>query len=337
VSQAGWVSLATHAFWPVAALVMVAMLRRQIGEFLSAVGTRITRLSVMKVTIELAVTTEASPPWQGRQVDVRGLVSAQQVNDSYFDTLRQSLQIPGDADFFSVHLKRDGTQQWLTTRLYLFTYLLSRLKGVRAVVFTATRGDVSHCFLGVAPAEAVLRALAAAEPWHRLARRQLEAKLPNQTTVPPPPAGSGPPADGTVAEDVDEGWEEIRVNPFQVDPLYLAQQFIEHVQWIQSADMGPGFEPPGWLRLPDAPGRPTTWEHASWITAVDLTDGMLSGVVRSDSFVVDDRSWTPQQRVCAAAQTPGDFVAFVGPTRQFERLVDRRSLLEALGADAAKA
>jgi hypothetical protein len=57
-----------------------------------------------------------------------------------------------DADFFVVDLKGDGRLEWLTSRLYLFTYLLHRLKGVRSVVFTATRGDIAGSYLGTAVA-----------------------------------------------------------------------------------------------------------------------------------------------------------------------------------------
>jgi len=71
----------------------------------------------MSVTVELAVATETAPAWRGRGGDdVRGLVPAPMVNDSYFDTLRQSLEAPGAADYFVVDLKSDG-EEWLTTRL----------------------------------------------------------------------------------------------------------------------------------------------------------------------------------------------------------------------------
>ena len=195
MTESSWVSLVEHIIWPVTLLVMVLVLRRQIGDFLSAIGGRITQVSVMSVTIDLAVATETVPPWQGiGGEDVRGLVVAQQVNDSYFDTLRQSLRIPGTSDFFVVDLKSDGRKEWLTSRLYLFTYVLSRMKGVRSIVFTATRGDVARSFLGIAGTEELLRTLTAAEPWLQVARLQVEAKRPGVLPIegippqPPPPA-----------------------------------------------------------------------------------------------------------------------------------------------------
>ena len=74
VTEASWVSLVEHVIWPVTVLVLVLALRRQIGEFLSTVGGRIKQVSVMSVTIELAVATEMVPSWRGTGgEDVRGL------------------------------------------------------------------------------------------------------------------------------------------------------------------------------------------------------------------------------------------------------------------------
>jgi hypothetical protein len=329
MSESSWVSLVEHAIWPVVLLVLVLMLRRQIGDFLSAIGGRIRQVSVMSVTIDLAVATETAPSWRGiGGEDVRGLVSAHQVNDSYFDTLRQSLQVPGAADFFVVDLKSDGRDEWLTSRLYLFTYVLSRMKGVRSVVFTATRGDVARSFLGVAGTEEVLRALAAAQPWLRLARMQAEAQqvgfLPQSLPAQEPFAPDL--ANVTGPEDIEEWWHGMQANP-----LYFATKFLERVQWTQPAGVPDPDLAADWLKLPGVPGLASTWEHAAWITASDLTDGMLRGVVQADGYVLNDRSWSTAERVRAVAQAPGDFVARLSPSRRFERLIDRRALLEELG------
>lgn len=102
------------------------------------------------------------------------------------------------------------------------------------------------------------------------------------------------------------------------------------IQWVQPT----GAADPGsaWLELPSAAFPSKTWEHANWLTATDLIDGTLSNAVLPDQYVIDDRSWPPQQRVRAVAQARSDFVALFGPTRRFERLIDRRALLEAAGA-----
>ena len=93
-----------------------------------------------------------------------------------------------------VDLKSDGREEWLTSRLYLFTYVLSRMKGVRSIVFTATRGDVARSFLGIAGTEELLRTLAAAEPWLHVARLQVEANRPSVPPIPGTPPLPPPPA-----------------------------------------------------------------------------------------------------------------------------------------------
>jgi hypothetical protein len=331
VTAAEWTSLIEHALWPAVVLVLGIVLRRPIAAFFGAIAGRITKVSVMSVSVELAVARPADPPWRGfGGDDVRGLVVAQQVNDSYFMTLREALRAPGSAEYLVVDLHDDG-DEWLTSRLYLFSYLLGRMKGVRAVVFVATRGDVGRSFLAVASVDAVMTALAAAQPWLRGARLEAEAanvgRQPNPSMPPMPVApGAAPP---TVPPDVDEWWAGVRSGSIPGDPLLVAQQFLAWVQWqppVPTAD-----PESGWLRLPDRPGTPTTWEHAAWLRSSDLTDGLLRGAVQPESFVVDDRSWTDEQRVRAVVDAPGEFVALVTPSRRFDRLVDRRSLLIHVG------
>ena len=330
-----WTSLVEHALWPAVVLVLGLVLREPIAVFLGAVAGRVTKVSVMSVSVEFATARPADPPWRGiGGDDVRGLVAAQQVNDAYFLRLREALKTPGSAEYFVVDL-RSGGDEWLTTRLYLFSYLLGHLKGVRVVVFVATRGDVARSFLAVASVDAVMRALAAAHPWLREARLEAEAnhvgRLPNPPMPPmaPVPDAAAP----TVLPDVDEWWADVRTGSIHADPLQVAQQFLERVQWQQP--QGTPDPEDGWLRLPEQPGSATTWEHATWLRSADLTDGLLRDVVQPEWCVVDDRSWTTEERVRTVAAAPGEFVALLSPSRRFDRLVDRRSLLATLGESYA--
>ena len=127
-----------------------------------------------------------------------------------------------------VDLKSDGQKEWLTSRLYLFSNMLSRMKSVRCIVFTATRGDVGRCFLGVAGAEELLHALAAAQPWLRLDQLQAESnqvgKLQEEYLPPAPAWFSG---------DIDGWWQLVRADPYTASPLSVARKFLERVQGVQ--------------------------------------------------------------------------------------------------------
>jgi hypothetical protein len=329
-----WFGVIEHALWPAVVLVLTLALRKPIGSSLAALAGRVNKVSIMSVSIELAVARAADPPWRGvGGDDVRGLVVADRVNDSYFDTLRQTLHSPGLADYMIVDLRGDG-DEWLSSRLYLFTYVLSRLKKVRALVFVGTRGDVARSFLGVAAVDDVMRALASSQPWLREARVEAEAEqigyLPTPLPLLDPTLDARPTA---VPLDVDDWWAAIRDGTAYHQPLELAQKFVKRLQWAQPSNQA---DPTiGWLRLPDNPGQPTTWEHATWLRSSDLTNGLLRDVVQPDCYVIDDRKWTAQERIHAIAATRGVFVALLSPSRRFERLIDRTSLLAALGENAA--
>jgi hypothetical protein len=88
----------------------------------------------------------------------------------------------------------------------------------------------------------------------------------------------------------------------------------------------------GWLQLPNR----DTWEHASWLKSPHLADRPLREVVEREWCVVDNRSWTADERVAAVIATPGDFVALLRPSRRFDRLIDRRSLAAAVGERSAQ-
>lgn len=74
MSAEEWIDLAGVLVWPVVVLALGLALRRHIGAFLGAIGGRATKVSVMSVSVELAVASEATPPWQSRHGggDVRG-------------------------------------------------------------------------------------------------------------------------------------------------------------------------------------------------------------------------------------------------------------------------
>ena len=65
MSSDDWVSLIEHAMWPTVVLVLGFVLRRPIAEFLGSLAGRITKVSVMSVTVELVEAQPADPPWRG--------------------------------------------------------------------------------------------------------------------------------------------------------------------------------------------------------------------------------------------------------------------------------
>ncbi len=316
-----WVALAGVLAWPTAAIVLGVVFRRPLGAFLASISGRVSKVSVMSVSVELAVAQSADPPWRGvGGEDVRGLVAAQMVNDSYFDTLRRALDVEGPTDYFVVDL-RDGGREWLTSRLYLFAYILGYLKGTRAVVFLATRDDLPRAFLAVAPVENVLRRLAAQYPWFAEARSTVEETLiPSTTRILPSGVAI------THRQNVDEWRQGVR-DGSSTSPLYIASTFLEQIQ-TTVAPVGAGEDE--WLAIPSKGGG-EAWEHGAWLRRRDLTDGFLREAACFECRVVDQISWSDEARAAAVAAAPGELVALVGAEREFLRLIDKNALLTALG------
>jgi len=122
-------SFLTHWAWPLAAVVIAIVLRRQIAELARGLGARISKVSIMSVKIELAAAREAPSPWTLYPgADVRGLTDSGDLI-SGADTLLSALAEPDPVDFMIVDLGRG--KEWLTTRLFLFATLMELTRKVR--------------------------------------------------------------------------------------------------------------------------------------------------------------------------------------------------------------
>jgi hypothetical protein len=189
-----------------------------------------------------------------------------------------------------------------------------------------TKDEFGRVFLGVASIDDLLRGLAAAQPALRSARLEVEEGLVAGAPLPPVarPAGASSPDLPAPRADIDEWWEKAKTGQVYADPLTIAKDFLEKLQWLQPADAdGPG---EGWLRLPSTDARPLSlWEHATWVRSRDLSQGALRTAVNPDSAVVSIRTWPADQRALAVAAEPGRFVALLSPSRRFENLIGRQS------------
>jgi hypothetical protein len=318
-------SFLAHGLWPLATVIAVIILRPPVAELVRGLGGRITKVSVMSVSLELAEASEIRPAWTPHPgTDLRGLTEATMLNDSYSGTLLASLAQPGTMDFMVVDL---GTgDAWLTTRLFLFTALLERARGLRAVVFVHTRDHTSRMFLGVSRPAEVQQALTAAYPWIADAwTASIWAQLPT-SDLPAPEQPDHRPAKERLRPAVAmEGYPRDALADGQGQWLasQLGQGFLERVQSKSSPSPDAGWEP-----LPSSGDPPSKWEHASWITTADLTDGALKRAVHPDACIIDQLGWNDQDRVRAVLGADANYVAILSahPSGRFTRLIDRAAL-----------
>jgi hypothetical protein len=320
-------SFLSHGLWPLATVIAVTILRRPLAELVRGLGGRITKVSVMSVSLELAEAREIRPTWTAQPgADLRGLSEAIMLNDSYAGTLLSSLAAPGTMDFMVVDL--GAGDAWLTTRLFLFTALLERARGLRAVVFVHTRDHTSRMFLGISRPAEVQQALTAAYPWIADAwTASIWEQLPTSDVPAPEEPDQRPVKDRLRPTIAIEGYPGDALTGGQGHWLAseLGQGFLRRVQSKTTPSPDAGWEP-----LPSS-GTPTsTWEHASWLTTADLTDGALKRAVHPDACIIDQLGWNDQDRVNAVLAADMDYVAILSahPAGRFTRLIDRAALAQ---------
>ena len=274
VIASSFVDLVSALAWPLVILGAVLLLRRPLGSLLDDVGKRATKLSVFQVAVELATVPEVAPSWKIAGDDVRQLTRAD-VFDSATMSLFQELSSAGASDYIVVDLGRGD--QWLSSRLYVFVVVLQRTRGLRSVVFTATKGEETGVFVGMAEPTRVRWALAIACPWLESAFGRAYAQIV-------PPAVS-PPATRFIVSD------EGALEPWAANNLVRA--FLTELQYPPAVPPAPGQPvpaivpgPPEWIELPGTPaGQPPIWEHAAWLSVSFLEQIIgASGLAQNLAF-----------------------------------------------------
>ena len=154
------VELVKALAWPIVALVIAGGFRRPIALFVSALGSRITKLSLFKVELELVPASAATiTPLLD---DIRTATNEAMIGDSVRMLLEQA-QSGTPADYALLSLG-DG-KEWLTSRLYIATVVMERMRGVKAFVFVERTSNSERRFVAVAPVRQLRWALARRYPW----------------------------------------------------------------------------------------------------------------------------------------------------------------------------
>jgi hypothetical protein len=294
--------------WPMILLIVLLIFRGPLSAALEGLGGRVTRLSLLQVLeFELTPLPEATPDWEvlwgTSPADVRKLTSAA-VFDSYAQSLFQQLSEPGKAELAVIDLG-DG-DRWLTSRLFLFSVLLERMRGVRCLALVATNDDVNRRLVGLVTPEEARWSLAHRYPWLERAFSFAYAKV----------------AEGTHSFSVQRGALEPPV------AMQVARSFLVAIQTSTSPSASEKCE---WQKVSvtggPGPQPADLWEHTRWIRLGQLEDH-LGEVVDRRSWIVDDPSGSTGERTRQILMRRGPFVALVDEDRRLEAVVDRRELLD---------
>lgn len=325
------VRLVDAVAWPVAALVAIIALRRELPHLLG----RVSKVSVASVSLELAMPREPAPSAMHALQELGDPLSTDALSDSS-GALFRALTGRGRADVLALHLGTGGS--WLTTRLYVVSTLVCDALGLRCIVFTTTEGAVSQRFVGIAEPAAIRHGLEAEFSWLPAAMlgaggrgrtdwpkltSALDAKEPDRT----------PAVIGAVFSLATAQAERRDQNP----PEMVLMSFLNDPTVRRQAKAGDPVAP-GWVRLekPSADGTTPTAndEHAEWITPTTLE--RLLGDRLTRSVAVKAPGVGRRELFRQALLADDAFVAVVDDDRRFLRVIERGPLVERIAEQAAE-
>jgi len=293
-------ALAAAVAWPVAAVLLVALLRDALSQFLSSFASRLNKVSLFKVEFELAGLPEASG-WAGPSIERVRTPAARPFDSDSVQALFAELEDDKPADYALLDL--GAGDQWLSSRLYLFAAILGRVASLPWLVFVSSSVHQLRRHVGIARPEAVERALADRYPHLRVAFEK-----PYFTQFPQLPS----------ALPVDS--QQARIHR-RHGAREIVRQFLQE---LQSPVATGGSD---WVQL-----RPDTYENAEWLTAGDLS--IILGEALYRESIVHTPS-APQQLARAIATATGEMVAVVDASGSFVKVVDRNEFLNVLAREWA--
>jgi hypothetical protein len=206
-----------------------------------------------------------------------------------------------DVEYAVINLGRGD--QWLASRLLIFTVVMQQLRNTQCIVVTAAEGaDARERLVGLVTADNMRRALAWEYPW-------LEAELFSAWEI----------TSTTNAATSPGGTRVARLSPDLAEKLY-----DEYVSYLRKAVKGP--DEAEWTELQYGRG----YEHSRLLTA-DTLGTVLNGSLDNRAI---QRSRSRSRQLTEVLSIEAQYVAVVDADHRFVSLVDRQALLEELAAQS---
>jgi hypothetical protein len=297
--------------WPLLLLLVAIVFRRTIAAFFTSVASRIKSFSVAGVAIELAQQAQ-SLFFKEAGVDIRHAGTDNDVQDSTLGSFYEQIRARTPLEFAVVDLGEGA--EWLTSRLYILSVILRRMRSLQAVVFVDTAKNVRGHFVGVCASDLVRWRLARAYPKLEAALAAGESRVwsqPNAAAVPIRPQPSIDDDSGRFANSED-----------------AAELLRGFLAAIQKSAPPPG-DPGPWQPLGAA-----IFERAEWLNA-PLVEKLLAGALDVeamgfDAFQLADRN----ARVRAVVQHRGLWLPLVRADGRFHGLIDRMRVVQSLAVES---
>lgn len=241
--------------WPIIILFFLIRYKDSIKEFAKQALPRIRKLSIFNMLdLELQPIAELKTSWMGPIVNIQQLAHSQ-IFDSTETSVLSELKAPSASDCAIIDLGKG--HEWLTSRLFLFSFLLKYLRNLRCFVFVCSEGYEKK-YIGNAKPEAVQDALVRTFPEYA---NQLDLTL------------MGPPHDTSMYKI------RAKVRNLPEDDPSISQLINGFLNNIRSPQPPLGLDPK-WVLLGNV------YENASWITEHDIK--AILGKELNESRVIDD-------------------------------------------------
>jgi|GEM_PF-2410981 len=329
-----WVALVNSLAWPIAAIVMALVFREPLDNFLGGLATRVTKLSVFKVELELRA---PNPGVVALLDDIRNPTTLAQISDSTLNMLEQA-QSKVPADFAEINLGLG--EEWLTSRLFIASVILERMRGVQVFVFLEKTPATRRRFVAVAPLAQVRWALAHEAPWLEAAwtRAYLGEVFPGTPPKDAPKDANGVPIPPPIGAEWLLDPRKLPMRPSPIESRsgaldrYKARQVVSRFfELLQEREVPPATQAPTQPCMqPSVTLGPAARERASPVTR-ELLETLLPPEA-FDLWADAGRDAPRVRRIRSVLRRAAPFVALVQGDREYVRLVNRAMLLEEIAA-----
>ena len=293
---------ASTALMVVGVLALAFVFRRQLSSVLKAASGRLQKVTIAGIAFELSsVPTVLGPDMPD---DLGQPIPYTEIDSSLMRSFAEQLQGTEPVEYSVVDLK--SGRAWLSSRLFILSIVLARMRGVKALVFVADRGDVKHGFVGIAAPGDVRWALAQQCPWFEPAFAKAYSSIGNFQVV----SASGK----LTSADAHESAQPA---------VTLVRNFVQRIQKAKAPSSD-------WAELTHRAGEEPRAEHAQWLT-VDRLRAILGSRLSGDAVTVGPQARESDRKLAIqVVDRKGSYVAQIDPQGAFERLLDRQRLIEGL-------
>jgi hypothetical protein len=299
VQKSETIEAITVGSWPLAAIIIVLLLRRGISDALKGLSERATKVSFGQVSVELAETRAQS--LGGIALDgIRDTASSAAVADSS-GALVQALNDDALAEYAIVNI--GNGREWITSRLYAVVAIVAPFRGLNSIVFTRDDSN-GPIFLGIASVSTIISKLKTRYPWLDIAYIEgCTMTFRNQNIT---------------AANLNQN-NFATHSPRGSFASFYAGQIFQHYKTALQAPAKPQTD--GWEEI-----RPCLWERAEWVTPTLLSELLGANLIQTS--IEFDLKTSDEEFSRLVLHASGDFVPVTNSRNRFEYLVNRKNFVD---------